>query len=212
MKKKSTRPQIVNAALQWFVESLNSYRMLSNLSTIGKEIFKETQKRRMWIEKSELSILRTSSLIQVTPKIEVLSGFYGLIVRHREHYDHENKCGSITEECPSCKRRVARRDGPFHKCGDSSDPSLANSSTGELKAGGGDYSSYSSPYVSRPKPANEALYACEVCSTPCESFDDLQVHMLTAHYDEQLAVATAASLEDAKPAQPVVEEKKDTTE
>ncbi len=46
-------------------------------------------------------------------------------------------------------------------------------------------------------PRTESLFFCEKCQTPCNSFDELQVHMLTNHFDESPTTAAAAQAADA---------------
>lgn len=88
-------------------------------------------------------------------------------------FQHQMKCGEITEVCPECKQRVRRKDLVAHPtvCPALNRPAPAPvSSSFNL----GSYAMRRSPSV----------FVCQKCSTGCDSIDDLQVHMLTVHHGE----------------------------
>ena len=94
-----------------------------------------------------------------------------------EKFEHEMKCGSQTERCEKCRKYIQKRDLMVHMV----DCETGYSSSPSKYVG----SPYRTSFVPPPSPPRTQVvsdeYMCEVCKVPFEHFDDLQVHMLTAH-------------------------------
>lgn len=112
---------------------------------------------------------------------------------------HEQQCGARTMKCPDCGVRISMRFLDEHKssgCTKKDEPRRFDSPT---RSGAS-----SSPVAAGFNP-NAQLFVCETCKAPIDSFDELQVHMLTVHYaDAAMDVVDPAvdeQLETAKPAE-----------
>jgi hypothetical protein len=100
------------------------------------------------------------------PERKVQCNLCELSVPSRELDEHLIACGAITEPCPGCQKRVARRDRDAHKCGTPDPaPNIGVSSSAFLRH-------------------SSNVFVCETCRAPCEGFDELQIHMLTVHNDD----------------------------
>jgi hypothetical protein len=111
-----------------------------------------------------------------------------------EKFEHEMKCGSQTDRCEKCRRYIQKRGKNSKKnkrylfldlmvhmvdCETNYSSSPSNYSSSPSKYGSSPYRQSFVP-PSPPRPQVDE-YMCEVCKVPFEHFDDLQVHMLTAH-------------------------------
>jgi len=97
-----------------------------------------------------------------------------LKISHAALHEHQVTCGEITDVCTECKQRVRRKDSLVH-------PSICAASN----------QSKSAPVIAAPSlRRSQSVFLCERCSTPHDTFEDLQVHMLTAHHDEMTSVAS----------------------
>ena len=107
---------------------------------------------------------------------------------------HEQACGARTVKCQDCNVRVAVRFLEEHRasgCVKKEEPRRYGS------PGGRNGGSTSTSSYSGAGPAT-GLFVCETCKAPIESFDELQVHMLTVHYEDS-AVAEAVNAMDITP-------------
>jgi hypothetical protein len=100
----------------------------------------------------------------------------------RERFSHESACGSITEQCENCNRRITRREKFGHICDQPGSPSTPSASP----FGG------PAPAVNRYTGFGSETFVCEKCQAPCEGFDELQVHYLTTHADEEVPGAESS--------------------
>lgn len=99
------------------------------------------------------------------PERKVQCQMCELFVTAKESAEHKIACGAITEPCATCDKRVARRDKEAHKCGTPDPTPVAGVSLPSLRA-------------------SSNVFICESCHTPCDGFDELQIHMLTVHDDD----------------------------
>ena len=81
----------------------------------------------------------------------------------KELRDHENRCGAVTEVCQKCKGRFPRRELMIHESG----------CTGVRP-----------PPGAAPRRVEQDFMTCEKCSAAFTLFDELQVHILTAHFED----------------------------
>lgn len=97
-------------------------------------------------------------------------------IRLTDLSDHEEACGAITEPCGNCGLRIMRRYRDEHINSD-----LCNK----------EYSSKNpKPYINpipstQPNKLSRSIFVCEKCQQPIEGFDELQVHFLTEHAEEE---------------------------
>lgn len=56
-----------------------------------------------------------------------------------------------------------------------------------------------------PLRKSESAFICDKCSSACDSFDDLQVHMLTTHHSETTETKSSANEENEKDEVPMSE-------
>jgi hypothetical protein len=113
---------------------------------------------------------------------EVICAFCEIKLVHKNKWEHESRCGAITEICPTCKVRITRVELIKHSPICTGDPSAYkkpnyranNTQRFDL---GGDYGGQKEQYSSE-------AFKCEHCKMPFEQFDDLEVHMLTDHADK----------------------------
>jgi len=101
---------------------------------------------------------------------------------------HETQCGSRTVKCTDCGVRVSVRFLEEHKssgCVKKEEPRRFASPTNNNRRSSGSFMSGtdSSPY-STTSSTNSQMFICETCKAPIDSFDELQVHMLTVHYTD----------------------------
>jgi ubiquitin fusion degradation protein 1 len=97
---------------------------------------------------------------------------------------HESACGSRTVKCTDCNARVSVRFLEEHQasgCVRKEEPRRYGSPSTNTRG-------ETSPYG-----ANSQIFVCETCKAPIDSFDELQVHMLTVHYSEDLGSAMDTS-------------------
>jgi len=85
--------------------------------------------------------------------------------------EHQQKCGDITEPCPQCKQRVMRRYLFDH-------PQICGK---ELS---------SSPTFPGQRNRRKSMILCPECRFPFEDFEELQIHVLTAHDPSALKTST----------------------
>lgn len=91
---------------------------------------------------------------------------------------HEQQCGARTMKCPDCGVRVSMRFLDEHKtsgCTKKEEPRRYDSPTRSSGTSG-------SPGATPAFNPNAQIFVCETCKAPIDSFDELQVHMLTVHY------------------------------
>lgn len=106
---------------------------------------------------------------------------------------HEASCGTRTVKCPGCNVRVSVRFLEEHQtsgCSKKEEPRRYGSPSSGTRRNSG-------PSVAST--ANSQLFVCETCQEPIDSFDELQVHMLTVHYSDEAAPATEETKEAKVP-------------
>jgi len=95
--------------------------------------------------------------------------------------EHESKCGDLTDLCAVCSLRIQRRVKVSH-VGVCKKPEPTSF-----------YKDTYIPMDKKPTPAysskifkkqEEELFFCEKCTTPFRLFDELEVHMLTEHFED----------------------------
>ena len=133
--------------------------------------------------------------------------FCELKMPYANKFEHEDKCGGITEPCPECKQRVRRR-GKFtqhaqqpptqltttHSYLDAvAHPSVCGTRSREHSFGYGDRHLGVPPSFGSGMRKSPSVFYCEKCSEVSISFDDLQVHMLTAHHDGETPQGQSAA-------------------
>uniref|UniRef100_A0A6B2L427 C2H2-type domain-containing protein n=1 Tax=Arcella intermedia TaxID=1963864 RepID=A0A6B2L427_9EUKA len=104
-----------------------------------------------------------------------------LTMQYRKLFIHEQSCGAVTELCSKCRKRFPRSEQKSHEKSCNTEPTIP--SVGKLKV-----------TPPPPPPPKEDIFICEGCTQPFHSFDELQVHYLTSHYDEHLSdIATESN-------------------
>ena len=112
---------------------------------------------------------------------------------------HEEQCGARTMKCPDCGVRISMRFLEEHKasgCVKKEEPRRYGSPTRTNTSSTG-----------TPFNPNAQMFICETCKAPIDSFDELQVHMLTVHYSDETSAAmdvaepSTEQTEDTKPAE-----------
>lgn len=100
---------------------------------------------------------------------------------------HEASCGNITEVCEQCNARIMRK----HRIGHME---LGCDLSGRLNMD--DKNQYVDLGNNNPPPMpplggnlTRSIFVCEKCQQPIEGFDELQVHYLTVHGDEEQNIA-----------------------
>lgn len=115
---------------------------------------------------------------------------------------HEKQCGARTMKCADCGVRISMRFLEEHKasgCVKKEEPRRYDSPT----RGGTSTNGSASPSPFNP---NAQIFVCETCKAPIDSFDELQVHMLTVHYADAAMGATEPTVEEPEsPAKPTEE-------
>lgn len=99
--------------------------------------------------------------------------------------EHENQCGSRTVKCTDCGVRVSMRFLEQHTesgCVKKEEPRRYDSPSRDNGR----------PNEFGATPANSQIFLCETCKAPIDSFDELQVHMLTVHYNPDNSNSSSA--------------------
>jgi Zn-finger nucleic acid-binding protein len=112
---------------------------------------------------------------------EVVCAFCEIKLVHKNKWEHESRCGAITEICPTCKVRITRIELIEHSKVCTGDPSAYKKPN--YRANNTQRYDLQGDYGSQKDFSSEA-FKCEHCKMPFEQFDDLEVHMLTDHADK----------------------------
>jgi len=107
------------------------------------------------------------------PKRIVRCQYCPLEMPYVERYEHEKKCGSQTDRCEFCHKYVKKQDLAVHVV-DCQKPKAIP----ELNQ------YYHPPQFPQNKRQGEDVLLCPMCDTPFVHYDDLEVHVLTAHSDD----------------------------
>jgi len=115
------------------------------------------------------------------PKRQADCPYCDLKMEYVRLWTHEQSCGSVTEYCAKCNSRVPRKEMKVHSPSCTGKPFVIKRRAS------------TDPYV----PQDE-LFECSQCKTPCGSFEELQVHILTSHESDlhQFSIFGAAHQAD----------------
>lgn len=96
--------------------------------------------------------------------------------------DHEEACGAITEPCEKCGSRIMRKYKDEHMssglCNKEQLPFYQQQQQQQQQHNLG-----TSPQ--KPNKLSRSIFVCDKCQQPIEGFDELQVHYLTEHAEEE---------------------------
>jgi len=117
--------------------------------------------------------------------------FCKMSMQYFKKYVHESNCGAVTELCPKCSARYPRSDMEMHEKSCTGVPTVPTvpSKNPYSPRNYNNYNNYNNSYYNYKSNANQDkdIMLCEKCQQAFNSFEELQVHVLTDHYeDDQL--------------------------
>jgi len=97
-----------------------------------------------------------------------------------ERFEHEQKCGTQTEKCSKCHKYIQKRDSVVHEV--ECQEEITKRET-ERRHNEEQMKRKRQFYNTATK--SEELMFCPICMQPFEDFDNLQVHMISDHVNDE---------------------------